>query len=472
MTTVYVDPRQHSAGSGTRSDPFASLALANNALSKEPGSAHRVRMRAGTITREVVPEPLSSTYQVALHMDVYGGDKPATIDATTAASFWAQEESSGLWCADLGTETEGDEAGRKTIGALMRNGACLRMLPFNADLSALAEALTPGAYAYDWSTGLVYVNERPDVRRDVWRAATESYVLKITANGPYTLDDDPGKWNKQFEGIVFVGGKRHGILHSANKGAFDDCQCLACGGQQQSPEGGGWLGNGLEIAINARLVRARRCLFEQCFDAGATAQTYGVGQLVDDVLFEDCTARACGLFGFEISVQAGDANTQTTNIVLRRNIVEDAFDSFAFDVYAGRYGGIAVINNASGKLDEISIYGNRIRRVNGGIYVSRSGEWVPVVGNLLLDCRTSGLSNTVTEGAAPTRVGFIGNIAIGCKQGLKIEHHTDAARALVRGNVIAFNEVGVLNASTVPGTIENAENNTLLRNGTDYEGIE
>ena len=150
---LYVDPSVSGPGTGTRLDPFKTLALADAAASHTAGDLNRILIKSGsTVLNERIPGTLTNVAGLGLYMGVYGGSERAKIDATTSATGWAYDATFDFWVANLGTFDSGDTSGKLTIGALFEDGIALPMKLYNSNHTTLRTSLAGGAYAYNWGT--------------------------------------------------------------------------------------------------------------------------------------------------------------------------------------------------------------------------------------------------------------------------------------------------------------------------------
>jgi hypothetical protein len=457
----FVDPAADPNGNGSYEAPFRSLAQASERISRDGGDVNQVHIKARATLHERVPDAMSQSGYVGLYMGIYDGSEPATIDATQdCTEAFAHDLARDWYVATLGTHEWNDIKGKFTIGALLEDDDVLPMQVYSDDHDLLRAKLDGGGYACDWRDGTVYMvpTPNPNGAKRSYRAAVTSSVMSCGAPGPYGEDDI--RWNRVFDHIIFVGGKRHGVEHNSTKTLFQACGFYACGGQQQNTDSYLHLGNGLEIAVNSRTVNVIGCCFTQVFDSGVTVQVYGNGQTVEDVLIEDCDFYDNGLAAVEISIQAGDATTGVRDVTVFNNRIHGNHQCFAPELYAGRLAGVTVIYNVKyGTLDDIAINENLLEDLLGnGVTLTQCGVNVRVENNGLRRCKT-GIFFGANAGPM-TRVCILRNTMDDCPTGFRTSSSQQASEAIFTDNEINGGDVAFLDASPASAYVL-LERNTL-----------
>lgn len=455
----YVDSSVTGPGTGTRLDPFSTLTLANASVSHTSGDVNRIHMKSGSTFVEKVPPTMANTVGLGLHMDVYGGSNPVSVDATTdVTSSWTYNSTFDFFTAPLGTNQFYDDPGLLTIGALLEDGQCMPFQMYNANHAILRTTLEGGGYSYNKATGIVYMVPT-SAGAHTYRAAQTNVAMSINEAGPFSVStlSHYYKWNKFFEGVRFVGGKFHGVLVGTSKVKFEDCLWYASGGMERNVT---FVGNGIEATNRTNVLVVRNCSFDQIFDSAVTAQTYENDATCKEVLIEYCRITRAGLAGLEFSIQGGNVNTSLNNITARYNYIGNSGGSFAPAVYAQRYSGIGVVLNGLGTLDYINIHHNTLEDLLGfGITVARDGTRVYVDHNTIR--RTGrGIYEVHNASSSPrtTNHFYRHNIISECPEGIRTNHLHTVATASFISNSITDCPLGFVDISTANSAIELTDN--------------
>ena len=401
----WIDPRVNGGGTGKQSAPFKTLTEAAAAMGKQAHDINRLHCRADAHFFEPMPRALVATAYVGLEMDMYGGNGYVTIDSTRDISSLLIYDSGRDWfiARGIGTTNSSDKPGKKTLGVVLEEGVALPMYAWNADLWQVRNAMHAGGYCYDWATGDLFVAPQHRGAKN-YRMADKEYTMYLSMVGPHA--DDVDKYNWVFHGIRFVGGKRHGVFISAKKFVFEGCATYGNGGQQINEPGvsSSHLGNGIEVSVASKYGAFRGCDFRHAFDSGLTFQAYGDGHFADDGVVERCTFDACGFYGVELSIQAGNASTSVQNILVQYNNFKNSIESFAYNIHSSRHCGFCIIQNAKGILDHIVVRRNNFLDLYGtAVKMSECGTDVHVEHNFMRNCK-EGVYNTGTGISSRTTV--------------------------------------------------------------------
>jgi hypothetical protein len=491
----YVDPSVASDGDGTKDSPFKSLTLAGEKTSRNGGDVNRVFVKAGAKLYEQVPTKMSQSGYVGLHMDIYDGTEPATIDATVDCTEELIYDSNRDWyMAALGTNDWGDKPDKLTIGAVFQNDVPLPMQIYTSDHVALRAKLEGGGYASDWITGMAYVvpfdevsaagrtftlprrkkkgkpddkppkpdkpgkpteppapepaPEPPPVEPPVlriFRVATRSNVMSLNAPGPFGADTD--ELNYSFKNIRLVGAKRHGVEVGTTKFRFERCFLFGHGGQKFGDAPENHLGNGIEIAVHADDGAIVKCDFNQIYDSSITTQVYGEKQYVTNVLIEDNDFACHGLAAVEISNQAG-SDARVEHIKVLRNRIHSNRGCFAPDIYGGRYAGVTIIYNVkTGVIDYIDVLNNDIEdQIHNGLTITECGDNVHVDYNNVRRCETGVFFGP--NAGNPTKVIGVFNTFEDCKTAMRVNGSNATASIEFTDTTVSGGEVAVSDGSS------------------------
>lgn len=492
---IYVDSSVAPGGTGTRIDPFNTLADIAT-ISAASGDTRYAHIKSGSVFYgERLPTGLTNSVGRSFWMDVYGGSTRPIIDSSTEApsGSWILDGTHGFYTQTLGTNVFPDVATRLTIGALFEDGITMTMQLYNSDLAAMSTALTGGGYACDWATGIVYMKPTSGVPGDhTYRAATLSYPLYVTQTGtseapevnalehtglrnPYTSDGR--NWHFSFEGLRVVGGKWGGIDIQRGTTRVKDCEFYGHGGVQWAaytiPHAGNssHLGNAIGIGNDTRGVLIEDCLVEQTFDSGISPQTFNSGDVVCDVVIRNNTIRSCGFYSIEVSTHGTGATVR--DVLIEGNHISDAGDCFGYPIHVNRFRGIGIIETGTTNIiDNVVVRNNIVENMedtfgsgNGATaYLSTEGTNIDFSGNIARNCERHGFYLPIGASISPSDVTVKGNIVDGCASGIFVNGSVTATQIDLIGNKITNCDDALLDTSSVNTPVRLIQN---TMNGTD-----
>lgn len=456
--------RNSNAGSGTRTDPYASFASAS-------GVTHGDVLwgEAGCVFDEQFPTLWVQANN--LRLDVWGGSERPVIDMGVRRVDFSWSAAYQCWSRAYDDNI---------VGCVRMDGAPLTFVEWKGSLAATRGAMTDGSWTFDGVNYILYID---------W----PSCPVVSVAESLYCANLNYARSGLNITGWAFMGATRHAMQHYGRTDfVYTDIEVAYCGGHYIGGSAVN-LGNGIEVTDGSARGRIVRPYVHDVFDSGISPQLYDENATLSDIAIVGATVERCGQAGIEISIQGG-----TSTVTMQRISADDCDVRSSGLGWSGRrYNGgwgIQVIANKTGAgftVSHVGVRKNRIRDcADAGIVLSRwKSSSLEVSGNEMDRCG-QGIRTTYIAGETAGAGALVGNIARDCDFGIQIDCDVSGTVLDVINNTVARCDTGVSlehSAGTVnlknngiaecavgisvtgAGTV-NKDKNALYGNATDYVG--
>lgn len=462
MATIFFGTNS-GTGTGTRSDPYASLATPT------VNDGDTLVAQSGKVFWEAVPAAWRLLNN--LRFLVYGGSNRPIIDVGTARSDFTYNSTYSVWTRQYASNV---------VGCVRNGNEPLVFVPWNTNIATTRNSMGEGSWTFDGVNFILYIVS----------SSTPSVIVGET--------NYCANWNAAISGWImegwgFYGASRHALsMQGPTDMKFVDVEVGLCGGLYIGGSAMN-LGNGIEMTDTCARIEIVRPYIHDVFDSGITPQLYDENATISDIVIRDGTITRCGQAGVEVSIQGGTSTVTMSDIAVYKNDVSECGFGWSGIRYSGGWG-LQIVANKTGAgfvIKNVGFYQNRIKDCNdAGIVMSRwKSDSVQVWGNEIDDCG-AGIRTTYIAGETAGSMVASGNIIRGCDKGLRIGCDVSGTTLYYDNNTIAGCPIGV-SAEGTAGTAHLRNNivrdcttgiyktgagtltkgtNTLWNNTTDYDG--